>query len=585
MGGQMIARDGTKLPEGPFVSRIELRLVLGIVLVAAAMSYWLWSGLTQRSIDGDEGISILAGRGVLEHGWPELPSGLLYRKGIVSSYLLGGAFALFGVNDFSNLLPALLFASGSLVLVMLLARDLSGSSYLGVVAGAWLVLIETQSRYATSPRMYAALQFFALLALYGAWHGWSGKKRGIVIALLALGGAVLSHAQSAALFVAIPFACFAAGSRPRLLRSTQGLIVLGFVIWGMLWLWTGLSQQISSPRIADAGGSDPRNFDPAIDLGRVFAQLWALESTAPLSIAFAPLVVLVVARAWRRRDEPGSRGLRFAFAWLSVCALLTLFAIGPVDSRFWMMTLPVYLLLLCVALVRWIGVLIHSSRRSMTLQAMGFGAWVVALVASVSWVYGPERYPEMIAGAYRVPGSGVMDRNALSVKLAHQKLADTLLPADRIVSTNPWVTHYYLGRVDAFLRERREEVSPVVKRQQNRSLQRVDKQRSIGRPGDEPNDRPSQDREDAPQAWRFGSFGNAVDEYLGIQLVDTADELTELKEASERVWIVTDSKFQNYSSPETLRRVAGEFILFHSDASVQIYTNRSFPGAAAEHTR
>ena len=34
----MIARDGTKLPEGPFVSRIELRLVLGIVLVAAAMS-------------------------------------------------------------------------------------------------------------------------------------------------------------------------------------------------------------------------------------------------------------------------------------------------------------------------------------------------------------------------------------------------------------------------------------------------------------------------------------------------------------------------------------------------------------------
>lgn len=573
----------TKPPDGPHVSRIGLRQVLGILLVAAAMSYWIWSGLTQRSIDGDEGISILAGRGVLEHGWPELPSGLFYRKGIVSSYLLGGAFALFGVNDVSILLPGLLFACGSLVLVMLLARDLFGSPYLGVVVGAWLVLIETQSRYATSPRMYSALQFFALLAMYGAWHGWSGKKRGILTALIALGGAVLSHAQSAALFLAIPFACFAAGSRPRLPRFTQGVVVLSFVICGMVWLWTGLAQQISSPRIADAGGSDPRNFDPAIDMGRMLAQLWSLESTAPSGIAFAPLVVLVVARAWRRRDEPGSRGLRFAFIWLSVCALLTLFAIGPVDSRFWMMTLPVYLLLLCVGLPRWISALRHSSRRSTTLQAMGFGVWVVALLGSVSGVYGPERYPEMIADAYRVPGSGVMDRNALSVKLAHQKLADALLPADWIVSTNPWVTHYYLGRVDAFLRERRE-VFPVEARQQDLSLPRTDAQRSIGAPGDEPNDPPDEDRDDALPAWRFKSFESPVDEYLGIQLIDTADELTQLKEATERVWIVTDSKFQNYSSPETRRRVAGEFVLFHSGASIQIYTNQPFPSAAAEHT-
>ena len=41
-------------------------------------------------------------------------------------------------------------------------------------------------------------------------------------------------------------------------------------------------------------------------------------------------------------------------------------------------------------------------------------------------------------------------------------LAEKIQPEDRVISTNPWVTNYYLGRVDGLLRERRVEDRATV---------------------------------------------------------------------------------------------------------------------------
>lgn len=549
------ARDSSDLRPWMF----NVAWIVGAIVIALAITYWSWLGLTQRSIDGDEGISILAGRAVQEQGIPELPSGMLYRKGIVVSYLLGAAFSLFGVNDVSILLPGLFFGAGSLVLMMLLARDLFGSIYVGIVASVWLLLTETQAGYATSPRMYVALQFFALLALWGTWHGFvRGRASGRVIAGIALGGAVLSHAQSGVLFVALPAAGLAV-CRTRFARSvwrdrvvsSRSALILVSAAYGasaIVWLWTGLVQQIPgwSPRIADAGGSDPNNFDPSFDPGRAFEHLWTLESVAPMGLLIAPLLLLVVARAWRAREKNECRGVVFAFTWLSVCAILSTLTIGKVDARFWVMMLPMYLMLVCAALRQWIldlqrsttgGVLSRRAIRRRILEAGGLAGWVMAVLAAVSVVYGPGRYPEMVASAYRRPGSRADDRNALSVKLAHERLAELLLPSDRVVATNPWVAHYYLGRVDGFLRERRQAGS-----------------------------------DDSP--WSFSPFDSPIDEYLGIPLIDTPEELTGLKESVERVWIVADPKFQNYSSQRSRQTVVREFALFHGDDLIQIYLNK-----------
>ena len=44
------------------------------LLIALALGYWIWFGLTQRGIIEDEGISILMAEGILEHGYRDLRS-------------------------------------------------------------------------------------------------------------------------------------------------------------------------------------------------------------------------------------------------------------------------------------------------------------------------------------------------------------------------------------------------------------------------------------------------------------------------------------------------------------------------------
>ena len=45
-----------------------------ILLIAIALVYWVWFGLSSRVINDDEGISILAAQSILQEGIPRLPA-------------------------------------------------------------------------------------------------------------------------------------------------------------------------------------------------------------------------------------------------------------------------------------------------------------------------------------------------------------------------------------------------------------------------------------------------------------------------------------------------------------------------------
>lgn len=93
-----------------------------IILLVVSSGFWLWFGLNQRSIDEDEGMSILAAQGVLKHGYPLLPSGFIYHRAYIPNYILAGSIGLLGLNDFSIILPSVLFALGSLWLTFLFVK-------------------------------------------------------------------------------------------------------------------------------------------------------------------------------------------------------------------------------------------------------------------------------------------------------------------------------------------------------------------------------------------------------------------------------------------------------------------------------
>ena len=83
---------------GHRAERIEARLyALALLAVIMAVGVWLRAVyLGTISLHVDEFISMLAIRGVLEHGYPLLPSGTLYEQGLVFSYAEAALMRLFG---------------------------------------------------------------------------------------------------------------------------------------------------------------------------------------------------------------------------------------------------------------------------------------------------------------------------------------------------------------------------------------------------------------------------------------------------------------------------------------------------------
>ena len=68
----------------------------------------------------------MAARGVLETGVPRLPSGWVYTRGLLATYLTAPSLALLGATDFAARLPAVLAGTALIPVGYLLGREVAG---------------------------------------------------------------------------------------------------------------------------------------------------------------------------------------------------------------------------------------------------------------------------------------------------------------------------------------------------------------------------------------------------------------------------------------------------------------------------
>lgn len=235
--------------------------VVMAVLLVVALVYWLWFGLTQRYVTTDDIISTQAAQIILEYGYQRFPSGYVYTRGYVPHYMIAGAIKVFGLNNFSVMLPSLLMALGSLWLTFLFARDVLGRPWLGVATGVLLVALDIQTFYATSPRMYMTFQFFTLLAAYSAWRGYvNGDKKFTLLTFLAVSAAIMTHVEAGILVVSIPasvmlFMLWTKGKLPSFaallsFQNIAGVVVLtSAILFRYVYSIPG-----AMPTISDHGG-------------------------------------------------------------------------------------------------------------------------------------------------------------------------------------------------------------------------------------------------------------------------------------------------------------------------------------------
>ena len=506
---------------------------MALILLLALM-FWLWFGLTQRSIISDDGLSIVAAQGVLEHGVMRLPSEVLYHRGYIPHYMLAASIYVLGTNDLAIMLPSILFALGSLWLTYLFSRDVFGRPWVGVLASLILLMLEAQTFYATSARMYMALEFFTMLAAYSAWRGYVQGIPGYrVIAVLSLAAVLLSNRTGASLFVAIPISVLAAmwlnkSARPKAYLPELGAItVLAAVVAFMFLFQPSVGSRSITPQQFDMLGW---HFDPmpwAI-------YFWGYSRTAPYVLMFIP-VALVALTGWRRLIKDA--GLVYSLLTVGVSALILLLYVRTPAPRFWLNVVPIYAVIVGASIAvgaesyggavkRW--VVDRSESLGVALWPLA-GAGIVALLIVYVALGAPA-----IEGVAPCQGKGLRCQKTIEEHYAY--LRTLMRPGDVVISTNPIVTKYYLGRVDGFLREKK-------------------------------------DREGA-----FAAFAFPTDEYLGIQMIDTLEELEVLLHNPSRVWVVADPKVKGASSDETRRFLQANFARLHHDDLITTYINYAWDG-------
>ena len=120
----------------------------------------------------------------------------------------------------------------------------------------------------------------------------------------------------------------------------------------------------------------------------------------------------------------------------------------------------------------------------------------------------------------------------VSITKYYEILLLEVRPEDIIMSTNLWVTRYYMGRLDGFLKEQKDGMG------------------------------------------NFFPYQEATtDEYYGIQLIDTRDEVDDLLNEQKRVWVILDPRTKWVMSQEMRNTLVGGLQESYTNGFITTYIN------------
>lgn len=176
-------------------------LIIAIVYAALVRSI----NLGELAYWGDDGQTVLGTLGVVEHGYPMLPSGNIMYHSLFSFYLRAIPVILMGLNEVALRLPSLIFGVLIIPLVFLFVKDLV-NKYAGLLASVIISFNIWQIEYSREIRYYQEFQFFYLLSAYLFYWGFFKNNKGCKIAsiIFILISIQTNHLGVTLLFLFIP---------------------------------------------------------------------------------------------------------------------------------------------------------------------------------------------------------------------------------------------------------------------------------------------------------------------------------------------------------------------------------------------
>lgn len=328
------------------VARWEIVAVAGAMMLAWALG---GARLGLPSLWHDELVHVFVARHIVDHGWPALPSGLVYPSSLAYNYLLAAVMALFGDGAEAVRAPSVVLSGITVMLLYALSRRLMGRAA-ALTAAYALALSPWHVAWSREARMYELQAMAYLFTLYAAWAAFSAPaaRRALGYALLAALGYLLGVLSSFhSLLVLGPLGAYAGLMLlyTRALRSrwTAALALCGLAGIGTLAaLWFN-PNPVDQAAVFQTGlgGYMP---DPQ-RLVRLFYIRWLQDN---LSLGFLLLALAGTALVcWKEKR----RGLYLTLAFWVPLFILT-FLIGYRRPRFMYFAFPLYVALFSYALVQ-----------------------------------------------------------------------------------------------------------------------------------------------------------------------------------------------------------------------------------------
>ncbi len=184
--------------------RAELSIAIALTLVAAGPRFYRLGAL---GFYGDEDLSVLAARAVVDGQGSRMPSGMPYRRALPLTWLTALSAHLVGEDrEAAYRLPAAVLGALTIPALFLIGSRLFGTAT-GVVAALMLALSEWHIVFSRQARMYAPFLLFFLIACW-AISRWTvtNRRRDLVVSVLFFSLAVLLHEFGifAVLFALLP---------------------------------------------------------------------------------------------------------------------------------------------------------------------------------------------------------------------------------------------------------------------------------------------------------------------------------------------------------------------------------------------
>jgi len=147
-------------------NQLTPKSIFFIILTLTAIGFYLrFNNLGDRSFWTDELITSYAAIGLLQHGTPVMPSGEIYTRALLNTYLIALSFKTFGVSEFSARIVSVIFGTLIIPIAYLFGKELE-SKRVGIIAALLLTFSAFEILWAREARMYAQFQFFYLLTAY-----------------------------------------------------------------------------------------------------------------------------------------------------------------------------------------------------------------------------------------------------------------------------------------------------------------------------------------------------------------------------------------------------------------------------------